>query len=317
MYEYQNRGTVERYYNKQHIDNVHGASDEYRIYRQKWDDPKQKIHIYPAPLEILVELTSWCNYTCKMCLKNFVVNTERVNMPLDLVKKIANEAREMNVNSLWIGASSECLIHPNIKEALNILLSVPTIDSTLLTNGSCLTKDIACILVDKQVKNVSVSLDAVYPKTYENIRGGNLLHVEENIERLLRIRGDKDFPLLRVSMVKMPENKDQRERFLNKWEGKADIIDFQTLVVYDKTKKIKKKKEYMGCMDPFKRLHINYDGAIYPCCVSGYQEAHYLGNIKDITLMEAWNSPKLQQLREELRSGNLSENCLRCCESLV
>ena len=315
MYEYQDRGTVERYYNKKHIDDVNGSREGYRVYRQQWDDPEQKIHTYPSPLEILVELTSWCNYTCKMCLKNFVVNTERVNMPLELVKKIANDARRMNVCSLWIGAGSECLIHPNIKDALNILMSVPTLDSTLLTNGSCLTKDIANVLVDKQVKNVSVSLDAVCPKTYKDIRGGNLLHVEDNIERLLQIRGDKDFPLLRVSMVKMPENKDQREEFLHKWEGKADIIDFQTLVSYGKVKDRKKKEEYTGCMDPFRRLYVNYDGAIYPCCVLGYQDAHYLGNIKDITLMDAWNSTKLKKLREELRSGNLSENCIRCCAS--
>lgn len=294
MYEYQDRGTVERYYNKQHIDDVNGSREGYIAYRQQWDDPEQKTHTYSAPLEILVELTSWCNYTCKMCLKNFVTNTERINMPLELVQKIADNAREMNVASLWIGAGSECMVHPDIKNALDTLLSVKT----------------------KQAKNVSISLDASRADTYKEIRGGDLAHVEKNIERLLKLRGNKDFPMLRVSMVKMLDNANQRDEFLNKWEGRADIIDFQTLVVFDENKKKQlTDKKYDGCMDPFKRLYVNYDGAIYPCCVSGYQEAHYLGNIKDITLMEAWNSPKLQQLREELRSGNLSENCLRCCAS--
>ena len=315
MYEYQDRGTVERYYNKQHIDDVNGSREGYRVYRQQWDDPEQKIHTYPAPLEILVELTSWCNYTCKMCLKNFVTNTERINMPIELVQKIADNAREMNVASLWIGAGSECMIHPEIEKALDILLSVQTLDSTVLTNGSCLNEKIASLLVEKQAKNVSISLDASRADTYKEIRGGDLAHVEKNIERLLKLRGNKDFPMLRVSMVKMLDNADQREEFLHKWEGKADIIDFQTLVSYGKAKEIKKKEKYTGCMDPFRRLYVNYDGAIYPCCVLGYQDAHYLGNIKDSTLMDAWNSPKLKKLREELRSGNLSENCLRCCAS--
>ena len=315
MYEYQNRGMVDRYYNKQHIENVDSMrGEEYFKYRQMWDDKNQVKNLHKVPLEIMVELTSWCNYTCKMCIKNFVTNKERINMPLELVKKIADNAREMNVASLWIGAGSECLIHPEAKEALDILLSVPTLDSTLLTNGSCLNEDIARLLIDKNCKNVSVSLDASRKDTYKAIRGGDLAHVEENIDRLLSMRGNNDFPRLRVSMVKMEDNVDQREEFLQKWEGKADIIDYQTLVKYGKEPTIV-KFAYLDCKDPFRRLYVNYDGSIYPCCVSGFQEPHCLGNIKEITLMEAWNSPKLQNLREELASGDVSENCMRCWSS--
>lgn len=318
MYEYQNRGMVERYYDKNIIDKVNSIRGEkYLKYRQMWDDPAQKINTYGAPLEILIELTSWCNYTCKMCRKNFVDNTERVNMSLDLVQRIADDAQKMDVASFWIGAGSECLIHPQIREALDVLLSVPTLDSTLLTNGSCLNKDIAKILIDKQVKNISVSLDAARRNTYKHIRGGDLEHVENNIEYLLKLKGNKYFPILRVSMVKMEENLDQRDEFLHKWEGRAAIIDYQTLVEYDNQKhqNVNMENVVCNCMDPFKRLYVNYDGSIYPCCVSGFQEGHYLGNIEDITLLDAWNSDKMRMLRNELRTGQLSENCMKCCLS--
>ena len=318
MYEYQNRGMVERYYDKTLIENMSFIrGGKYLKYRQMWDDKNQVKNVYKVPLEIMVELTSWCNYTCKMCIKNFVTNKERINMPLELVKKIADNAREMNVASLWIGAGSECLIHPEAKEALDILLSVPTLDSTLLTNGSCLNEDIARLLIDKNCKNVSVSLDASRKDTYKAIRGGDLTHVEKNIDRLLSMRGNNDFPRLRVSMVKMEDNVDQREEFLQKWEGKADIIDYQNLIEYKDNDKQRRVGFYenFSCLDPFRRLYVNYDGNIYPCCMPGFLEGHYLGNIKEITLMEAWNGAVMDKLRDELRSGKLSENCIRCFSS--
>lgn len=313
MYTYQNRGRVERYYNKEKIDYIKNIQcDAYNEYRRMWDDSNQRNKNLSVPLEVMVELTSWCNYKCKMCLKNFETNTERYNMSIDLVKKIANESQKMKIASFWIGAGSECLIHPKIKEVLELLFSVQTLDSTLLTNGSCLDEDISRILIDKKVKNLSVSLDATRDDTYKEIRGGNLSQVEKNINNFLKIRGDNLYPLLRVSMVKMKENIDQREEFLKKWEGKADIIDYQSLVTYGDNKNVSTSKLVNDCLDPFKRLYVNYDGSIYPCCTLEFQKGHYLGNVKNITLNEAWNCDKIINLREELRTGNLSENCTKC-----
>ena len=104
---------------------------------------------------------------------------------------------------------------------------------------------------------------------------------------------------------------------MQKWEGKADIIDYQNLIEYKDNDKQRRVGFYenFSCLDPFRRLYVNYDGNIYPCCMTGFLEGHYLGNIKEITLMEAWNGAVLDKLRDELRSGKLSENCIRCFSS--
>ena len=115
-------------------------------------------------------------------------------------------------------------------------------------------------------------------------------------------------------MVKLDDNKDEREAFLKKWEGRADVIDFQTCVDYKDFYNLREVTKWNpACTDPFKRLLVNYDGNIIPCC-TGYGRYFSLGNAKDITLQEAWNCETINKLRELLLVGNLPKACRNCRE---
>ena len=238
-------------------------------------------------------------------------------MPISLVEKIATQAKEMGVYSFWVGAGSECMLHPQIADALKILLSANTIDCTFLSNGSLITDEISRIFVEHQTGQLSISLDAASSDVYKIVRrGGNLSRVEKNIQHFLDLRGDRLFPLLRVSMVKLKENEHEREAFLDKWKNRADVIDFQTCVdfsdIYDIDHVVNWKRE--ACTQPFKRLYVEYDGTVYPCC-SGYCVHFPLGNIKEMSLAEIWNSKKLNSFRKSVLDGNnLPKACRKCRE---
>ncbi len=62
------------------------------------------------------------------------------------------------------------------------------------------------------------------------------------------------------------------------------------------------------CVLPFTHLSTRPDGAITPCCRS----RDTLGNIKDMTFEEAWNSERQQQLRKDLLSGVRNKHCFQC-----
>lgn len=128
------------------------------------------------------------------------------------------------------------------------------------------------------------------------------------------LRGDNLLPLLRVSMVKLKENENEREAFLKKWENRADVIDFQTCVDFTDLNDINNVKNWNNeCIQPFKRMYINYDGIIYPCCTA-YTIHYPLGNIKDISLEEAWNGEKINKLRELLKKKDMPNFCRKCRE---
>lgn len=62
------------------------------------------------------------------------------------------------------------------------------------------------------------------------------------------------------------------------------------------------------CILPFTHLSTRPDGSITPCCRS----RETLGNIKDITLEEAWNSDRQQLLRKQLLTGKRAKHCFQC-----
>jgi radical SAM protein with 4Fe4S-binding SPASM domain len=62
------------------------------------------------------------------------------------------------------------------------------------------------------------------------------------------------------------------------------------------------------CVLPFTHLSSKPDGSITPCCRS----RDTLGNINDMTLEQAWNGDRQQQLRTDLLSGVRNKHCFQC-----
>ena len=65
-------------------------------------------------------------------------------------------------------------------------------------------------------------------------------------------------------------------------------------------------------MIPWTHLHTWPDGRVLTCCMSDSDDA--MGNLKDISLEEAWNSTQQKKLRKDLLNGKASKICTRCYE---
>jgi radical SAM protein with 4Fe4S-binding SPASM domain len=68
-----------------------------------------------------------------------------------------------------------------------------------------------------------------------------------------------------------------------------------------------------GCSFPFKQIVIDNEGDILPCCKMGGKKLA-LGNIKNMSLKDAWNSKKMKDLRDIHKTNRWKENsvCKRC-----
>lgn len=62
------------------------------------------------------------------------------------------------------------------------------------------------------------------------------------------------------------------------------------------------------CVLPFTHLSTRPNGDITPCC----RNWDTIGNIKDTTFEQAWNSPVQQKLRRQLLDGQRPDNCFQC-----
>jgi len=114
----------------------------------------------------------------------------------------------------------------------------------------------------------------------------------------------------------MNENINEINQFFEKWHNHADIIDFQDYVDFSYVDKLRIiETEPFICPDPFQRIGISCDGSIYPCCTF-YQKYFTLGNIKEITLLEAWNSKQMSDLRNSIIRNQPHLACKNCYGSL-
>ncbi|WP_310604070.1 radical SAM/SPASM domain-containing protein [Anaerosporobacter sp.] len=289
----------------------HGES--FLEYRKKWDFHRVNLVKAENPLYLVLDANTYCNLKCKMCEKNYY-SKRKNDISMETIDKLVDECREMKLPSLLVGASAECLLNPDIKEILEKISTIGLMDKFLITNGTYLDDSIVDLLIKLEFERVYISLDAVTPETYSKIRGGNLQRVEQNIENLLRRKQEegKNLPVVRVSFVKQKENEMEVDDFIDKWKDKVDIIDFQEMIDFSNINDLQEKPNIpYKCEAPFTTLHVDSYGNIYPCCTF-YSKYFCLGNIQDMTLKEAWNCDKMNNLRNSILEGNMPLPCRNC-----
>jgi len=314
--EFEDRVYIKRHYSTdvdKHLVDIHGA--KYINYRKEWVETEKRYgYVSKYPLDFFVELTSYCNLSCKMCINRFI-NPERIpfNLPMDIFDELIRQCKEMHVPAIQLGLNAECILHPEIKIILRKCKET-FIDIWLYTNGVKLTEDLAEYLIDLKIERLLISLDAATNETYKQIRGINLNVVERNIYRLLDLKKEKEsfLPILRLSFVKQEINLSEIKTFLEKWKNHADIIDFQDYIDCSNINNpLPIEGEPFVCSHPFQKIGMDWNGDIYPCC-GFYLKYHKLGNIKDMTLLEAWNSQKMKDLRESFFNGKIHVACKNC-----
>lgn len=66
------------------------------------------------------------------------------------------------------------------------------------------------------------------------------------------------------------------------------------------------------CMYPWIHIHAYPTGDAYPCCMSDMK--HRIGNTRENTLEEIWNSPRLREIRVNMLNEQPSPACHNCYE---
>lgn len=66
------------------------------------------------------------------------------------------------------------------------------------------------------------------------------------------------------------------------------------------------------CISPWIHLHTWPNDQVYPCCMTPME--YPVGNLKDNTLKELWNSDKIKELRLQFLKDERPKSCQRCFE---
>lgn len=288
--------------------------DYYRsLFRIFLDYKGKRTLLRSLPVRLWVELVSTCNLRCVMCPNKDLPEKDRGFMDFEVFKKIIDEAKEF-VSEVNLYHRGESLLHPQLEEMIQYAQE-KGLYTKIHTNGTLLDDELIKKLLRSGLNRITFSYDAYDKETYEKIRvGASYERVMENIRRLLELKKEKNSPinvfieLIAFPNMKWKEIKNKRKelshrfkdlplngiipRKIHNWGGYLNIR--------------KASNKYSICPFPWNALVILWDGTVLPCTQDFFGD-YRVGNVKDSTLKDIWNSEEMKKLRFLLSSGKYNE----------
>lgn len=304
--------------------------EPFREYRRCWDQAHQLEIETDFPLYLTLETQLKCNFRCTMCTYSVPREIERQyyqeRMSDELFDRIIEEASQHYCPSIGFNVLNEPLMDRSIIERIRKATDAGFIDLRMNTNASLLTEEKAEQLVDSGLTRLYVGLDALSKETYQKVRiGGNYAKVMRNVHRFLEIRDRKGkrLPILRVSFVRLSINEHEIPGFIEYWSDKADMVTIQEYMppvinesFLAKHARSRRIPTSYTCPQPFERLAIKGNGDVHPCCAQ-YNYKIRLGNLREKSIYEIWNSDAMRMLRRHMRERTWESlpECNTCLKS--
>lgn len=295
---------------------------DYESYRQKWKDAGSKRDCGDFPLHIDIELQDSCNLACKICHQSYRKRSHAIT-DFNLIKKIIDEGSANGLRSVNFGGSGEPLLQKEILfKGIAYAAKKGIFDRFLHTNAVLLDKETSARLIESGLTHLCVSIDAATPETFKKVRGVDLYDkIVGNLIEFIRMKEElkSEIPIVRVSFVVTQLNYAEKSRFVEFWKGKANLVEFQDYLDYEKNLDIDKslfKKEDMDCANPWKRLMVWPEGDVSLCCQFRSDDV-LIGNIKSQTIKEIWAGERMRSIRGSFMSKKgLPPSCAKCMSSL-
>lgn len=302
------------------------GENNWKTYREKYD-LASNLKILDFPIQLDFELNASCNLKCPMCpisAESPKGKGKKTWFDFEFFKEILDFSVKKGTKAIKLNYINEPLIRNDFIKFIDYAKKVGILDIYFSTNGILLNKKISTDLIKSGLTRIQISIDAITKETYDKVRpGGNYNKIIENINEFLLIKQNLNarLPLVRVNFVKTSINYHELEKFLEFWKDKVDMIGVQEFVTPTKIENPSlasrtKRKENFKCSFPFKQLVINNEKKILPCCTFWGEELELQNIEKPHDLISAWNSKKMQNLRQKHLDGKYYEieQCRKCID---
>ena len=290
---------------------------EYLSYRYKFKNyPREQI-LKNFPPYVLLEPTSICNIRCVMCFqvdRSFSSNKDFLGrMPWDIFTKAVDEIADNNCNAITLASRGEPTLHPQLGEMLAYIQSKDILDVKLNTNATVLTAELARSILNAGVNEVVFSVDAGTKETYELIRvKGKFDNVVKNIQTFKTIR-DTEYrnpkTTTRITGVKVRDDQDI-DQMVNFWDQYVDEVAIKPASARWDSYNNDLSHKSSPCNELWERIYVWYDGTLNPCDFD-YKSFLSPGNLRELTISEAWNSPIYNKIRQNHLDSKRSK-CFPC-----
>ncbi len=280
------------------------------------------------PRRIQIQTQTGCNGRCIFCPNEAFIKSHLPTgrMSTELFKEIVDKLVEIQPHRIMPYLQNEPLLDERLPDLIAYIHSkMPKVTTLVVTNGTRLTNDVGEALIKSGLKRLKVSLQSLDDEVNKELMGYPATPVVENIlgfaQLLERYGSSMDF---RVSTIVNSKNEKEIEKMQEFWgrhkirlvlsalENRGGNIDALKL---SHTNVMKSRR---GCIRPTREMCILFNGEVVLCCVDWLRTV-ILGDLKEQSVAEVWNSPRLNLIREGLKMEDcchLPEICRNCAEAV-
>lgn len=273
-----------------------------------------------------IEPTNHCPYTCVMCPRPHHMTRKTGFMDISLYKKVIDEvatySEPVRSKEIELFHFGESLLHTELDKFVGYA-SDRNLKVTLSVNGPHLTQRLSEKILTQKPFRIIISLDGNDQETYQAIRGKSA-HFDKavrNIEELASIhRRMASGTKVTVRMIEIGINTRQANEFKRRWEKENIEVEIRKFFPWGEKDMVElghfeKYPPGMPCPFPWQYLVVQWNGDVVPCC-RDFNAAITLGNVKESSLKEIWNSTRYEDFRQQMASGEFHNNpiCSPCLD---
>jgi len=268
----------------------------------------------PFPDKLKIELTSRCDLQCYFCSLTYKPR-KKGDIDGDLLYKIIRDAKVLGVRDLGLFWLGEPLLVEELPAYVAYAKEVGIPYVFITTNGRRADPARMRLLIDSGIDSIKFSLNAATREQYLAVTGVDAFErVVGNIRATWELRGDLEKPKLYASTVYdvgreqdfegahalIGRYVDQHYPLRRYGVQAAQVSNGRTL------------ESMLPCWSLFTEPHISYDGHM-SVCFCDHDPKFYVGDLRSLTLLEAWHSPKFVELRRRHLAKNVQGSpCAEC-----
>ena len=287
-----------------------------------------------TPFIIFVDPASACNFKCTFCPtghRQMIADTGRYQgvMKFDVFTKIIDDLKDFDVpiKVLRLYKDGEPFLNKRLPEMVHYAKQSGRVDYIdLTTNGSLIDPDRLGPVLEAGLDKINVSVDGMNEKTYADFTGFKFDFAKfvKNVEWLYANRGNCEV------VVKLPSelaSKAEQDEFFTTFGDHADRIfienfapcwpefDIERHTGVKITKGIYQQDitDTDVCPYIFYGYSVNADGLVSSCFLDWGRKL-IIGDVREQSMKEIWNSEKMNALRLQHLEGKRRENpvCGNC-----
>ncbi|MFC1809768.1 radical SAM/SPASM domain-containing protein [Candidatus Omnitrophota bacterium] len=295
---------------------------------------RKNAHMAPfTPRAIQIQTQSVCNGRCVYCpYPEISKKVAQGKMEWTTFVKIADEITQWkDLRFVEFMLQNEPLMDKDLFKIVRYIKSIkPQLKVGIVTNAMFLDKAKAEEMAESGLDEVKISLDSFEKKTYEELHPGfSFDRVLEAIDLVSKLR--KNNLSVIISFVMSSKNAAEFRRFVEfvkskglRWHAKYLLNRANNVKDYNDVRLTKYswrhlklcmlyKFIYRTCSTPFIAMSVLFNGDVIIC---GQDWGHeiVIGNVKNSSLLDIWDSDMYNGLRQKLADRRYSDvkTCSAC-----